>query len=107
MALAFLSHLVEENSGRAAGDVEGVCVARLHHQVTDLPVHLSPRRAAAAIGKLVVCIFYGAYTKKESIKITQTSVSEEYRNCTQRQTYIVGFIWCYREFESNGDSSNK
>jgi len=57
MALGLLSYLVEEDSSRAAGDVEGFCIARLDHQVTNLPVHLSPRWAVTAIGKLIVYIF--------------------------------------------------
>jgi hypothetical protein len=50
-----LSYLVEEDSGLAAGDVERILIAGLHHQVTNLPVHLPPRRAATAIGKFIIC----------------------------------------------------
>ena len=50
-----LSYLVEEDSVFAAGDVEGLLIAGLNHQVTNLPLHLPPRRAATAIGKFIIC----------------------------------------------------
>lgn len=48
-ASSSLSYPVEESSGGAAGDVEGLSVTRLNHKVTNLTMHLSPRRGAAAI----------------------------------------------------------
>lgn len=44
-----LTYPIEENSSSAAGDVESLSVTRLNHKVTDLTMHLSPRRGVAAI----------------------------------------------------------
>lgn len=53
-ASSSLSYPVEESSGGAAGDVEGLSVTRLNHKVTNLTMHLSPRRGAAAIWEFII-----------------------------------------------------